>query len=393
MEPLAKLGEAIVRLRNLYGLSLGECAARIGITGEQLAAIERGAIDPADLEGIARLYELDEDGLREGVIRPVEGVAGATLFLLQGAYQDFDARALNILDRAMHAARAMTSLNAASDEGRERLRRRLQFVPAAPEGPGPADAACQGYELARMVRARMHLGVEPIEDVRALLTNQLGIAVIVQNLVGWDLRAGSIVDMHRAAAAVFLASRHPDLETDPVLARVYLAHELCHIFFDPGPPGSVRIALDALLDSHGCSLVESRAKGFAAELLIPLAGVNELLDAPAAPESSLRRARTMVARVREHFFAPWEMTVRHLGKLGFLRQELTLDLLSDRQRVHASWSPARGRVLEQLLTTRTTPELSAGEAPEAAATSRDAPHYVREARQAAEAAIQRAQRL
>lgn len=387
MEPLADLGRAIARLRNLYGLSNGECAARVGVTVEQLAAIESGEIDAAGLEGIARLYDLDEDGLREGMVRPVEGMAGATVFLLQGAYQDFDARALDVLDRAMCVAREMTALAASSDEGRERLRRRLQFVPAAPAGPRRADAARQGYKLARMVRTRMRLGNEPIEDIRALLEDQLGIAVVMDDLIGLDLRAASILDVHRAAAAAVLASRHPYLKENPMLARVYLAHELCHVLFDPGSPGSVRIALDALLDSHGSSLLESRANGFAAELLIPLAGVNELLAAPVAPEPSLNRARAMVASARDHFFTPWEITVRHLGNLGFIQQELTLDLLKENERVPASWGPARVRLLERIPTTRAAPELSAGDVSDSAATSHDPPRYVREAREAAEAAI------
>jgi transcriptional regulator with XRE-family HTH domain len=395
MEPLAKLGEAIARLRNLYGLSLEECASRIEVPVERLAAMERGEIESADLGKIARLYALDEDGLREGMVSPVQGVEGATIFLLQGAYQDFDDRALGVLERAMRAARERTALDAASDEGRERLRRRLQFVPTAPAGPRRLDAALQGYKLARMVRARLNLGGEPIEDIRELLEDQLGIAVVMENLIGRDLRAASIVDLHRAAAAAVLASRHADFRTNRVLARVYFAHESCHVLFDPGAPGSVRIALDALhpqgsagSTSNGDELLESRAKGFAAELLIPLAGVNALLGAPAAPESSLARARRMVARVREHFFTPWEITVHHLQNLGFVAQELKVDLLEEERRVDVGWSPARNRLLERLRRTRPAPDVAAGAASDSAATSRQAPRYVREARQAAEAAIE-----
>jgi transcriptional regulator with XRE-family HTH domain/uncharacterized protein (DUF2267 family) len=396
MEPLTDLGRALARLRTLYGLSIGECAARIGVTVEQLAAIESGQIDLTGLEGIARLYDLDEDGLREGMIRPVEGVAGATIFLLQGAYQDFDARALDVLDRAMCMARAMTALNAASDEGRERLRRRLQFVPTAPAGPNPADAARQGYKLARMVRARMKLGGEPIEDIRALLEDQLGIAVVVDDLIGLDLRAASVLDVHRAAATAVLASRDPDRQNNPVLTRVYLAHELCHILFDPGSPGSVRIALDGSakdgrasseVKANRARLTESRAKGFAAELLIPLAGVSLLLGAPAkAPVPSLERARDMVLRVREHFGTSWEIAARHLENLSFFQEEIARVLLDDTQRPpparHSTSLPAAAAIpvlLAQMLTT--------GEVSDETTMFQDPLRHVREARHAAEAAI------
>lgn len=394
MEPLARLGKALARLRNLYGLSRRECARRIGVTVEQLTAAERGAIQSGLLEKIAGLYELDADELLDGRIKPVEGVAGATIFLLQGANQDFDHKALKVFERAMHAARAMTAQAVSSDEGRARLRRRLQLVPTAPAGPKRLDAARQGYKLARMVRARMNLGAEPIEDIRELLEDRLGITLVVKRLIGRDLRAASIVDVHRAAAAVVLASEHPDFRRNRVLARVYLAHELCHILFDPGAPGSVRIALDAL-HGHGSAgatsnideLLESRAKGFAAELLIPLAGVNELLGAPAAPVSSLARAREMVASVRTRFFTPWEITVYHLRNLGFFQQELTVGLRQEEQRVGVVWPPARSRLLKHLRRTRPAVSAAAGDDSGAVETSPEVPRFVREARQAAEATI------
>ena len=397
MEPLADLGGVLARLRHLYGLPLEEYAARLGVEVERLAAMERGAIAPADVASIARLYELDEDGLREGMVRPLPGLAGATVFLLQGAYQDFDARALQPLERAMGAARSLTALSASSDEGRERLRRRLQFVPTAPAGPMPVDAAQQGHKLARMVRGRMKLDGEPVGDMRALLEEQLGIAVVVDDLAGQDLRAASIVDLNRAAAAAVLGSRHPDIETNPLLARVYLAHELCHILFDPGAPGSVRLALDGPLDGRSSTgdkldrnaLLESRAKGFAAELLIPLAGLRLLLGAPAkVPVSSMERARAMVAAVREHFGTPWEIATYHLQNLGFIQRELSV---KDRRAAEATRVAVRHQtslpeaaampvLLAQMLAT--------GEISDAAAISQDPLRHVREARQATEASIE-----
>jgi transcriptional regulator with XRE-family HTH domain/Zn-dependent peptidase ImmA (M78 family) len=391
MEPLVNLGRAIARLRHLYGLSRAECAGRLGVAVERLVAMESGTIEPLDLDSVARLYELDEDGLREGTIKPVAGLEGSTVFLLQGDYQDFDARALDALDRAMRAARAMAAHDATSEEGRERLRQRLQFVPTAPAGPKPADAAQQGHKLARMVRARLNLGDGPIEDMRALLEDRLGIAVLVDDLAGRDLRAASVLDVHRAAAAAVIASGHRYVSENRMLARVYLAHELCHVLFDPGSPGSVRLALDGSLDAGGSaeagtrkvSLMESRAKGFAAELLIPLAGVNALLGAPATPEASLQAARKMVARTRDHFGTPWEVATYHLKNLGFIQPDL--DLLKEEQRVPASWPPTLSRPLERMVARETSEILATASGD--AATLQDTPPYVGEARQAANTAL------
>ncbi len=265
---------------------------------------------------------------------PVEGLEGSTVFLLHGAYQDFDAMDLGVLDRAMRAARSMAALSAPSDRG-ERLQRRLQFVPVGPAGPNPADAARQGYKLARWVRTKLNLGGEPIEDMRSLLEDRLGIAVVVDDLASADLRAASILDAHRASAAAVLASGDPDRQKNPTLARVYLAHELGHLLFDPGAPGSVRLALDDRIQDRGgrapgssspATRLESRAKGFAAELLIPLEGITALCGAPATAVSSLTDARAMVTEVRERFRTPWEIATYHLGNLGFIQKELMFDL-------------------------------------------------------------------
>ena len=228
----------------------------------------------------------------------------------------------------MRAGRTMTALSAGNDNG-EPLRQRMRFTPVGPQGSLPADAARQGYKLARKVRAELQLGGEPLGDMRAFCEEQLGIAVVVDALVSHDLRAASILDMNRAAAAIVLASPHRDLERNPTLARVYLAHELGHILFDPGTPRTIRLALDnrSMLGEGPIDLLESRAKGFTAEFLIPREGLCALFGEPLVSVATLVEAREMVATTRDHFGTPTEIAARHLGNLGFIRQELILDLL------------------------------------------------------------------
>ncbi|HSO00784.1 MAG TPA: ImmA/IrrE family metallo-endopeptidase [Candidatus Nanopelagicales bacterium] len=396
MDSLADLGKALAQLRSLLGLSLEACSSRVGITVERLTAAERGDIQVTDIGSIARLYALDEDKLREGMVMPLEGVEGATVFLLHGPYQDFDARDLGVLDRAMRAARAMTALSSSSDR-RACLERRLQFVQVPPAGPRSVDAARQGHKLARLVRAKLSLGGEPIGDMRSLLEDMFGIAVLVDDLVSTHLRAASIIDAHRAAAAAVLAGDDPDREKNPVLARVYLAHELCHLLFDPGSPDSVRLALDdrpsdratrSAAGSGNVALLESRAKGFAAELLIPLEGLRALLSAPMEPVASLSVARRMVTRVRDHFGTPREIAAYHLGNLGFIQQELTLDLLPGKSPIrHETSLPSPGsrpRLLEALVAERAATDGAIVEWLSAAGdVAAHPPSYVEQARRAA----------
>lgn len=328
MDRVAELGKALAQLRLLQSLSIEACASLVGTTVEVLVAAERGDIDPTVLENLARLHHLDVESLRRGVLLPLEAGKGASVFLLRGDCPSLDARDLGVLGRAMRAGRTMTVLSARTDNG-EPLRRRMRFTPVRPQGFLPADAARQGHKLARKVRAELQLGGEPLGDMRAFLEEQLGIAVVVDALVSHELRAASILDMNRAAAAVVLASPHPDLERNPTLARVYMAHELGHLLFDPGTPRSIRLALDnrSILGEGPIDLLESRAKGFAAEFLIPRQGLCALFGEPFVSEATLAKAREMVARTRDHFGTPTEIAARHLGNLGFIRQELILDLL------------------------------------------------------------------
>jgi Zn-dependent peptidase ImmA (M78 family) len=355
MAQLTDLGRALAHLRSILGFSLDAWATRVGGTAEALDAIEHGDIRLETLDEIARLCALDEGELREGILVPVEG---STVFLLHSAYMDFDAQDLGVLDRAMRAARLMTASSAVIDHGAS-LRRRLAFVPVQPVGPRPADAAQQGHRLARQVREKLGLGGDPIPDMRALLEEQLGVAVLVDELSSTDLRAAAIRDRHRASAATVLAANDHRRDKNPILARVYLAHELCHLLFDPAPPNSVRLVLDDNPDgrprSTGLSsvaLLESRANGFAAEFLVPLSGLIALLGQPGDTPLSLDEARDMVARVREVFSTPWPLTTHHLGNLGYIQREFKFDLLSHKPKPttprHSTSLPRAGQMPDRL---------------------------------------------
>lgn len=325
---MTELGKALAQLRLLQSLSLEECATLAGTTVEVLMAAEHGDIDVNVLETLARLHHLDADLLQKGIVLPLEAGKGTSVFLLRGTCPALDARDLSVLGWAMRAGRTMTALSTVHDNG-EPLRRRMRFIPVDPQGPKTADAARQGHKLARKARAELQLGGEPLGDMRALLEEQLGIAVVVDSLVSQDLRAASILDKHRAAAAVVLAFPQPDLEKNPSLARVFLAHELCHLLFDPGTPGTIRLALDNQMLGEGTiDLLESRAKGFAAEFLIPHQGLCALFGDPLVPVATLGEGRAMVAKTREHFGTPTEIAARHLCNLGFIHPNFFLDLLA-----------------------------------------------------------------
>ena len=328
MEPLLRLGRTLATLRSIRGLSVDEAASQAGLDSHQLREAEAGRVTESVRECLAKYYGLDVESLVEGLAIPaLDQDVTATVFLLHGANQDFAPADWSVLERAMQSARLYATR---TTQGRNGVRERQGFLPVRPAGPLRRDAAMQGHKLARQVRARLQLGGEPLGDLRPLIEERLGVVVVVDALATLNLRAASILDVARVGAAAVLSNRDEARERNPLLNRVYLAHELCHLLFDPGAPGCVQIALDDQPQGRrSSSLLESRAKGFAAEFLLPRMGVEALLGSRSSPESSRARARALVERATEHFGTPWEITARHLGNLRFLTEGIAGEIVQE----------------------------------------------------------------
>lgn len=325
MSANAEAGRALELLRKLGGLSRGACAERAGLRLEELTGAEEGH-NPGALQRLAAFHGVDPEELTGAIVRPADDASAATVFLLHSAYQDFDAADLAPLTRALHGARVLAALDLGMGGGRTATR--LAMGPVSCAGPQPRDAAMQGYRLARRVRDDLRLGDAPLDDLPALCEQRLGVAVTRAQISTEGLRAASILDAERAAAAAVLSMDDLELSNNPRLTRVCLAHELCHLLFDPTKPGSVQVALDdadsakrTAKPSPG-ALLESRAKGFAAEFLIPHRGVSALLGGRADATTDRAEARQRVSLVREHFDTPWKIASLHLGNLGWIDRGL-----------------------------------------------------------------------
>lgn len=330
MSEMHQLGEALRRLRILKGVSREACAAAAHLSKDAVAAAEGGTVTPEVVSALAAVFGVNSEDFSGGTVQPDRDDA-FTVFMLHGPTPGFDRGDLGALSRAMMAARLVATEAAC---GRDGQARRLQFMPTPPRGPLPRDAARQGYLLARQVRASLSLGGKPLGDMRKLLEETFGIAVLVDSLQSMDLRACSALDVGRASAAAILAVDDESRARNPLLARVYLAHELCHLLFDPARPGSVQIAIDH--QPHGSdsshqtishvSLLESRAKGFAAEVLIPNEGVIALLGSYSSPTDDVGEATEAVARVARRFKTPWEIAAWHLKNLGFIARSIVSEI-------------------------------------------------------------------
>ena len=302
---IERIGETVRTVRERAGRSLEDLAAQSEVPISILTALEQGqrGITTAQLDDVASALSLDPVALLNGreVPRPVPSV-----FLRHQQVQDFDDRDGAALDDALEQGRSLADLRKLLGEPALALQAGT-FPLREPPTHRPDAPAQDGYRLAREVRRWLGNPAEPLGDVRTLVEERFGIAVLVRRLeskcvTGVCVRA-------ETSAAIVLEARDPQRAQNPLLGRVYLAHELCHALFDPSS-GGLHIVIDVVLDRK-IHAAEQRARAFAAELLLPREGVKQMIDGSdkfADPSAAL----DLIGRVRTRFGTPHPITANHL---------------------------------------------------------------------------------
>lgn len=304
--------QALRNLRKLAGLTPEDAAEKAGVSLAELQRAEDNEPDKKTAGRLASLFGIESDTLFRG-----EGVTssldeGASVFLFSGDLGSFASEDLPAFRAALDYGRIWVER-----DGHHGLRARLFHRPVNVASPAPRDAARQGYRLARQVRAALGMAGAPIEDIAELAERRLGVVIVVEPLSTKELGAGAILDAARSAAAIVLNDA-----LGPRRHRVALAHELCHLLFDPCGAEMVSLTLDRaeLSSSASHDLKEARARGFAAELLLPLAGLVDLLGAPRQVSTSID-ARDMIECARVHFGTTWEIAANHLYNTNFISRD------------------------------------------------------------------------
>jgi len=307
---LAEIGAVVARVRARTGASLAALADRIECDVATLERLEAGqpGVSTTQLDDLAEALGLDPRALRRGEerLRPAP-----TVFLRHERMQDFRNDDLNLLDDAIAQARTLTALG-----------QLLQEAPAEWPGAGfrrsesphdtPEAAARHGYQLAGDLRRALERITEPLDDIRALVEERLGIAIVLREL---STRAACAVKAGDAAAIVLSGGSFRTASR----ARGAIAHEVCHILHDPDREG-VHIVLDRDSD-RSTHANEQRARAFAAELLLPRAGLNRLLGVPRSVREQ-DTAKELVIQAMEHFGASWQITANHLCNREFVDMSL-----------------------------------------------------------------------
>jgi len=310
---LERIGEVVRLARERGQLSLATLAERSGVPLHLLVALEQGApgITTTQLDDVAVVLALEPVALLNGREVPSES---ASVFLRHAPMQDFDGRDEAVLDEVLEQGRSLAGLrNLLGDTA---LALQAGVFPQRPAAADRQDAPAQdGYRLAREVRQWLGNPAAPLGDMRVLLEERFGVAVVVRRLV--SSRVTAVAVRSKSSAAVVLSANDPLRAKNPLLARVYLAHELCHALFDPSP-GGVHIVIDVVADKKD-NEAEQRARAFAAELLLPREGLVQRLGDPSSAQAiGSANAFDLVARVRSQFGTPHLIAVNHLYNMGYL---------------------------------------------------------------------------
>jgi Zn-dependent peptidase ImmA (M78 family) len=308
---IERIGETVRTVRERAGGSLEDLAAQSGVPVAVLAALEQGqrGITTTQLDDVAMALSLDPVALLNGreVPRCVPSV-----FLRHQQMQDFDDHDGATLDDALEQGRSLANLRRQLGEPALALQAG-EFTlrePAAHRSDAPAQ---DGYRLAREVRRWLGNPVEPLGDIRALIEEQFGIAVVVRRLESKCVTAVCV--RAESSATIVLEARDPQRAQNSLLGRVYLAHELCHALFDPSR-GGLHIVIDVVLDRKA-QAAEQRARAFAAELLLPREGVKQMIDSSGELYEQ-SAALDLIGRVRSRFGTPHPITANHLCNHGLI---------------------------------------------------------------------------
>lgn len=197
------------------------------------------------------------------------------------------------LPRATDLLRVMAAIRSLGVDSGEQLERVRRLVD--PDGLGRPNATRQqGRLAARFVRRVLGLGRGAIGDLSAVIET-FGVPVEVSPLLPDGHHGFTAWNQTRAGwSAVMLVNAH-DLWT---VQRYTQAHELAHVVFEDRPEDLTTEVTEDISEKIASNAAEGRAEAFAAELLIPEAGLIEYWKSIAAIRSD-RTSR--VASVMWHF--------------------------------------------------------------------------------------------
>jgi Zn-dependent peptidase ImmA (M78 family)/transcriptional regulator with XRE-family HTH domain len=344
----AELGARLRQARESTGLTQDEVGGELGISRSAVTLIESGtrAVSSLELDRLAFLYGRDIRGFFAAEFGAENTLAG--LFRRNRDIAD-DPKSMNALRHCMAVGRELTNLERLVGIDRDPASA-VRYNLSAPRSK--FDAIRQGTAIAEQERRRLGIGDAPLADVTELLekhgvrTALVDLPEDISGLTVFDAEAGPFVATNRA---------------DHLLRRNFsFAHEYAHVLLDCDSTGRIS------RDSERTDLIEVRANSFAANLLMPEAGVREILEAlgksmqgrllaetPVDDDRAVgieARGTAAVSKIQmhdvvllaHHFGVSRQVVLYRLRNLRLISDRGLQELLSEEQAGH-------GRQLERLL--------------------------------------------
>lgn len=258
-------GRTLRERRTQLDIPVKTVASRSGLAPNVVDALESSARRPVrEYEKVARVLGLDERLISFRAVPEGNERVAVRLRSLADSRPSLSAPTVASLTEAAWVA--MTQIRLEEDLGLgvplETFERSSDF------GRGGRPAYRAGYELADAVRHQLGFGIEPILSMRELAEDVLGVPVIQARLN--DRIAGATVESSARRAIVLNLN---GLNAEAMVRRSTVAHELCHLLFDPSQDlDDLRVDEYAELDQRPdqrTDPVEQRANAFAVQLLAP----------------------------------------------------------------------------------------------------------------------------
>lgn len=325
----AQMSPVVARIiraeRERRHLSRQQLAEATFVPIEEIVTIEdHGVIGSlARLRRLAREFELDFDALRRGQNEPSREPA---VFFRHKSAQNFSGGGPQLLASQLRIGNALVAVNEILERG-PGLRSKFHPEPAGIKRPYQ-----QGIDAAQRVRKELQTPKNPLRDLQGLLEEDFSTPVTVCRLGSSTIEAATVKDPRQGSCVVVINSDAGVFRPSSTVFRRLLAHELAHVLLDLDE-STPDFILDIHPEGHSPRLseaghppIEQRANAFAAELLIPTAGLHELLGTP-SHSGSLESGRRYVEDVEQEFIAPRELTIRHLFNRDYINVDVHDSLL------------------------------------------------------------------
>lgn len=305
----ADIGVIAARLleaRKAAGLTQQEAAEQLGVSRPTLIAIEKGtrAAKPDEVVKLAKLYgRTMNEIVRPGPApQPIEPHLRASLRT----------------EMSSELQAVIGELTAFADDYRalERLTGSEPFRDFPPEVSVPqrVEVAAFAEDVAIRERSRLHLGDQPIVDLRSLV-EQAGVHVFYGGLP--SRLAGLYAFVPDLGYCILINRKHP-----PERRRWTLSHEYAHFLADRHKPG-----VDYVQAAKRKPLSERFADAFAASFLMPETAIRRSFLAVAERTGDFQTAD--LSRLAHHFYVSVHAAALRLEDLGLLTRG-TWDALAER---------------------------------------------------------------